>query len=301
MGAEAEAKKQTMANGTVGSDAGVAAKISMGLDAALKPAAAKSGGRGGGGKEVPSDRGMTDDEIAATLAAASEKLQAAQRRDERKRRKKKGAVAGCLSALYPKKFFAKLRDYYINTCVMAAEKGDFVDLVAGHHAYYGETVMSRNISQRRDREHEEMLNASLSRQVSISLSRQMSQSKQPPDAGAFMMTRNTSNGIPGLSRNASTTGIPGGLSRNASTGILGLSRQPSSGMAGLSRQPSTGLPGLNRHHTGSARNTFGRSASSKKKVESNLFAAGRDTFLQKVDVTSTLQAGQDKVHQRKSS
>ncbi|CAM6085253.1 unnamed protein product [Calypogeia fissa] len=293
MGADAETNRQTMGagvpqvakEGKVVNDP-VEAKISMGLDAASKPA-----GVGGGAAKMVDEKGLTDDEIAATLAAASEKLQAAHQRDQNKRK----GVAGCFRALNPKRLFSRFRDFYINTCMMAAEKGDFVDLVAGHHAYYGETAMSRNMSQRREKEHEEMMNASLSRQISISLSRQASQSKQS-QSGPVMM-RNSSTGIPGLSRSAST-GIPA-LNRNASTGIQGLPRQTSSGIPGLNRQSSTGIKGLNRHSSGVGRSTFGRSLSSKKKAESNLFAAGRDTFLQeRAADLSSMKPGEDKVNKK---
>lgn len=283
----AEAEAETNGPTTIAAAAGGGAPVANGkTDGAEKTASAGASKRVGGGKGL--NAVLTDDEIKSTLAAASEKLQAAHKRDLKAREKKKKGAARCFGALYPKRFFAKLRDFYINSCMIAAEKGDFVDIVGAHQGiYYGETVMSRNVSQRRDEEHEEMLQASLSRQVSISLSRQLSQQDR---SGALKMTRNTSTGIPGLSRSGSK-GFAG-LHRNASTGMPGLNRQSSSGMPGLNRNTSTGIIGLNRH-TANGRSTFGRSPSSRKVAESNLFTGGREKFLQDLAAeTPTSKGGQ---------
>ncbi|KAL3676273.1 hypothetical protein R1sor_026221 [Riccia sorocarpa] len=219
---------------------------------------------------------LNDDEVATTLEAASKKLRAAHAREKKKQ---KSGLAKFLSALSPKRILLRFRDCYVNTCMFASERGDFGNLVAGHPGmfYASENAMSRNSSQKRERDHEEVL-ASLSRQVSASLSRQASQANTRASSPAF--NRTTSTGIAGLSRNAST-GIPG-MNRTSSTGIAGLNRSGSTGFPSLSRQASSGMNG----------GAYGRNSSTRRYVpESEVYKAGRSTFLESVAVRNSTSLG----------
>ncbi|KAL2608366.1 hypothetical protein R1flu_026939 [Riccia fluitans] len=209
---------------------------------------------------------LNDNEVATTLEAASQKLAAAHARDKKKNR---SGLAKFLSALSPKRILIRFRDCYVNTCMMASERGDFGNLVAGHPGmfYASDNAMSRNSSQKRERDHDEVL-ASLSRQVSASLSRQASQANTRGSSPAF--NRTASSGIGGLKRNAST-GIPG-LNRNSSAGIAGLNRSGSTGIPSLSRQASSGMNG----------GGYARNSSARRVPESELFKAGRSTFLESI-------------------